>query len=57
MAGLDASYYCITQMKFVKKADKSRVAYNHKITMIVVPLEAYDYLVNGKPALEWVIER
>jgi predicted helicase len=22
-----------------------------------VPLEAYDYVVNGKPALEWVLER
>jgi len=21
------------------------------------PLEAYDYVVNGKPALEWVMER
>ena len=22
-----------------------------------IPLEAYDYVVNGEPALEWVIER
>jgi predicted helicase len=22
-----------------------------------IPLEAYDYIVNGKPALEWVMER
>ena len=22
-----------------------------------IPLEAYDYVVNGKPALEWVMER
>jgi predicted helicase len=22
-----------------------------------IPLEAYDYVVNGKPAIEWVIER
>lgn len=25
--------------------------------MTNIPLEAYDYIVNGKPALEWVIER
>lgn len=52
----------VTQMKFAKgkngeKHDKSTVIYNHKITMSGIPLEAYDYVVNGKPALEWVMER
>jgi predicted helicase len=49
--------YRVTQMKFSSKADKTRVVYNHKITMSGIPLEAYDYVVNGKPALEWVMER
>ena len=49
--------YRVTQMKFASKADKTRVVYNHKITMNGIPLEAYDYVVNGKPALEWVMER
>jgi predicted helicase len=49
--------YRVTQMKFASKADKTRVVYNHKITMSGIPLEAYEYVVNGKPALEWVIER
>jgi predicted helicase len=49
--------YRVTQMKFASKADKSRVVYNHKITMSGIPLEAYNYVVNGKPALEWVMER
>ena len=47
-------------MKFGKKGkvtDKTTVIYNHKITMTGIPLEAYDYVVNGKPALEWVMER
>ena len=30
---------------------------NPRITMTGIPLEAYDYVVNGKPALEWVMER
>lgn len=52
----------VTQMKFAKgsggqKWDKSTVIYNHKITMTNIPIEAYDYVVNGKPALEWVMER
>ena len=44
-------------MKFPSNSDKTRVFYNHKITMSGVPPEAYDYVVNGKPALEWIMER
>jgi predicted helicase len=44
-------------MKFGAGKDKSTVIYNAKITMSGIPLDAYDYVVNGKPALEWVIER
>ena len=53
---IDSDYY-VTQMKFASKTDKSTVFYNHKITMHDIPVEAYDYVVNGKPALEWVMER
>lgn len=54
--------YRVQQMKFAKgkggeKYDKSTVIYNHKITMTGIPVEAYEYVVNGKPALEWVMER
>ena len=52
--------YHVEQMKFGKSGkvtDKSTVIYNHKITMTNIPLEAYEYVVNGKPALEWVMER
>jgi len=44
-------------MKFATKTDKSIVTYNNKITMSGIPIEAYEYIVNGKPALEWVMER
>ncbi|MGO3215560.1 MAG: DEAD/DEAH box helicase [Halomonas sp.] len=54
--GQDADFY-VTKMKFAKKGDKSRVIYNGKITIENIPEEAYDYVVNGKPALEWVMER
>lgn len=54
------SFYRVTKMKFAGKrgdTDKSTVIYNANITMTDIPLEAYDYVVNGKPALEWVMER
>ena len=53
-------FYRVEQMKFGgkrPKLDKSTVIYNGNITMMGIPLEAYDYVVNGKPALEWVMER
>lgn len=40
-----------------KEKDLTTVIYNENITLQNVPLEAYDYVVNGKPALEWVMER
>ncbi len=49
--------FYVTQMKFAKKGDKSTVVYNPRITLKDIPLAAYDYVVNGKPALEWVMER
>lgn len=54
---LDDADFRVTQMKFANKADKSTVIYNNKITINDIPLEAYAYVVNGKPALEWVMER
>ncbi|BCX46409.1 helicase [Haloferula helveola] len=40
-----------------EKWDKTRLIYNSKVTLTGIPLEAYDYVVNGKPALEWIMER
>ena len=37
--------------------DLTAVIYNDHITVKDIPEEAYDYVVNGKPAIEWVIER
>ena len=37
--------------------DKTTLVYNDHITLKGIPLEAYDYVVNGKSALDWVVER
>ena len=37
--------------------DLTTVIYNDHITVKDIPEEAYEYVVNGKPAIEWVIER
>ena len=56
----EEAFYRVTKWAFGKagkEKDKSTVIYNANITMQDIPLEAYDYVVNGKPALEWVMER
>ncbi|CAM4167025.1 Type ISP restriction-modification enzyme LLaBIII C-terminal specificity domain-containing protein [Novosphingobium lubricantis] len=37
--------------------DKPTVIYNPHVAITSIPLEAYDYAVNDKPALEWMMER
>ncbi len=48
-------YYDVIQMKKDKKGD--RIIYNHHITITNIPKKAFDYVVNGKSAIDWVIER
>lgn len=37
--------------------DKSRIIYNGNITIENIPDKAYEYIVNGKSAIEWIMER
>lgn len=57
---LNPAQYRVEKMKYGKKGkdkDLSTVHYNSLITVSGIPLEAYEYLVNGKSAIDWVIER
>jgi predicted helicase len=37
--------------------DKTTLIYNEHITLKDIPLGAYEYVVNGKAALDWIVER
>ncbi|MEZ6130663.1 MAG: type ISP restriction/modification enzyme [Planctomycetaceae bacterium] len=59
-------HFYVRKMKFPKVKDpetkksvndKTTIIYNNYITVRDIPLEAYDYVVNGKSAIEWVMER
>jgi predicted helicase len=43
--------------KAAKEKDKTVIQYSDSITVRCIPLEAYEYVVNGKSAIEWVMER
>ncbi len=49
--------YRVEKMRFVSKGDKTAIQYNRGIVIENIPLEAYDYVVNGKSAIEWLMER
>lgn len=49
--------FTVRKMKFASKTDKSQIIYNGSITLKNIPLSAYDYVVNGKSAIEWIMER
>lgn len=53
----DYAYYAVEQMKFPKKGEKGTIIYNHWHTVTNIPEKAYEYVVNGKSAIEWIMER
>lgn len=49
--------YKVIKMKFGKNKDKSIIQYNDNIIIKNIPSKAYEYVVNGKSAIEWIMER
>ena len=43
-------------MRFPKKDQKDTILYNSQITIEHIPAEAYEYVINGKSAIEWIME-
>ena len=57
---LGANDFYVTKMRYGgkgKNKDRSVIHYNDKITITGIPLLAYDYIVNNKTAIDWVMER
>ncbi|MFJ1258355.1 type ISP restriction/modification enzyme [Cupriavidus sp. CuC1] len=46
----------VEKMRCGKSRDLTTLHYNDKITLTGIPLEAYEYVVNGRPAVDWVAE-
>lgn len=53
----DFDYYAVDKMKFPKKGQKDTIIYNQNIRIENIPAQAYEYVVNGKSAIEWIMER
>lgn len=57
VSGDDGNFYTVVKMRFPKKDQKDSIIYNSKITVSNIPAKAYEYVVNGKSAIEWIMER
>jgi len=53
----DTKKYLVDKMRFPKKGQKDTIIYNSRITITNIPDKAYEYVVNGKSAIEWIMER
>ncbi len=50
-------FYSVSKMRFPKKDQKETINYNARLTIKNIPEKAYKYVVNGKSAIEWIMER
>lgn len=54
----DYDYFRIPdKLRYRSKEDKSTILYNGHITISGIPEKAQKYIVNGKSALDWLVER
>ncbi|MDR1164646.1 MAG: DEAD/DEAH box helicase family protein [Deltaproteobacteria bacterium] len=57
VTGVDKGNFIVDKLRFASKGDKTTILYNSSITISDIPQEAYDYALNGRSALEWVMDR
>lgn len=57
VSGDGSDNFKVQKMRFPKKGQQDTIIYNSKIVVSNIPAKAYEYVVNGKSAIEWIIER
>lgn len=57
VSGCEHGNFKVDKMRFLAKDDKRTIIFNNDITIENIPQEAYNYVINGKSAIEWIMER
>src|SRR5690554_2023679 len=57
VSGESSGNFKVQKMRFPKKGQQDSIIYNSKIVVSNIPAKAYEYVVNGKSAIEWIMER
>ena len=54
----DYEYFKVAdKLRFKSRQDWSTIIYNGNIILENIPAKAYDYIVNGRSPIEWIVER
>ncbi|EGP5510076.1 helicase, partial [Enterococcus faecium] len=53
----DNPSFKVKKMKHPKRAQLDTIIFNEDIMITDIPERAYEYVVNGKPAIEWIIDQ
>jgi predicted helicase len=57
VTGAESGNYRVEKMRFPSKGKKDTIHVNSLITVSDIPSKAYEYIVNGKSAIEWIMDR
>lgn len=57
VTGAESKFFTVEKMRYPAKDRKDTILYNSKITIENIPAKAYEYVVNGKSAIDWIMER
>lgn len=53
----DNPSFKVKKMKHPKRGQLDTIIFNEDIVITDIPERAYEYVVNGKPAIEWIIDQ
>lgn len=57
VTGESSGFFTVEKMRYPKKGQTDTIIFNSKIVVSNIPAKAYEYVVNGKSAIEWIMER
>ena len=55
--GAEKNNFIVKKLRFASKDDRTTLIYNDFITIKNIPPRAFEYVVNGRSPLEWIIDR
>ena len=57
IVGEESGIFTVDKMRFKSRQDKSEIIYNSYIRITNIPEVAYEYVVNGRSAIDWILEK
>jgi len=57
VTGESSGFFTVEKMRYLKKGRTDTIIFNSKILVSNIPAKAYEYVVNGKSAIDWIMER